>query len=80
MVQMSNGPAIKIIDENCKLDDPDAHDLLGIGSCGHYHDKCNVITNFEERKDIGRKNLLCYKYLISGHNILNCRNKKLFSL
>ena len=29
-----NWAAIKIIDENRKLDDPDAHDLLGIGSCG----------------------------------------------
>ena len=29
-----NWAAIKIIYENCKLDDPDAHDLLGIGSCG----------------------------------------------
>ena len=41
----------------------------------HYHDKCSVVTNFEERKEIARKNRLCYKCLIRG-NIRNCRNMR----
>ena len=52
--------------------------FLVCASCSkdHYHDKCSVVTNFEERKEIARKNRLCYKCLIRGHHLRNCRNKR----
>ena len=45
-------------------------------SKNHYHDKCSVVTDFEERKEIVRRNRLCFKCLVKGHNIRNCRNKR----
>ena len=45
-------------------------------SKNHYHDKCTVVTDPAERKEIARKNRLCYKCLFKGHNIKSCRNTR----
>ena len=42
----------------------------------HYHDKCSVVTDLDERKEIARKDRWCFKCLFRGHNIRNCRNKR----
>ena len=46
--------------------------------CGkdHYHDKCTVVTDIEERKEYAKKNRLCYKCLFKSHTIRNCRSKR----
>ena len=41
----------------------------------HYPDKCNVVTEIRQRKEIVRKNRLCYKCLFSGHPIRKCRSR-----
>ena len=51
--------------------------VLKCAFCGqqHYHDKCNVVTNLEARKEIISKNKLCYKCLFPGHISRDCRSK-----
>ena len=41
----------------------------------HYHDKCNVVTEIERRKEIVRKNRLCFKCLHVGHPIRKCTSR-----
>ena len=41
----------------------------------HYHDKCNVVTELERRKEMVRKHRLCFKCLMSGHPIRKCMSK-----
>ena len=45
--------------------------LNGIFACfnqlNDYHDKCTVVTDFGERKEIAKKNKLCFKCLLKGH-------------
>ena len=36
-------------------------------SQNHYHDKCNVVTDYESRKNIFWQNKLCFKCLRLGH-------------
>ena len=42
----------------------------------HYHDKCTVVTDPEERKDIVKKKRLCYRCMSKSHNIKFCKSKK----
>ena len=42
----------------------------------HYHDKCPIVTDPEKRKEIVRKERLCYKCLFKNHNIRKCRSKR----
>ena len=42
----------------------------------HYHDKCPVVTDFSERKEIAKKNKLCFKCLLKGHKIQKCRRTR----
>ena len=46
--------------------------------CGqsHYHDKCTVVTDLSERKEIVRKKRLCFKCLFSGHNARKCNKRR----
>ena len=41
----------------------------------HYHDKCNVTTDYESRKDIIWQNKLCFKCSRSGHFKRNCESQ-----
>ena len=41
----------------------------------HYHDKCNVVTDYGSRKNIIWQNKLCFKCLRSGHLKRNCESK-----
>ena len=41
----------------------------------HYSDKCNLITDVERRKEIVRKNRMCFRCLMTGHPIRKCRNR-----
>ena len=42
----------------------------------HFHDRCTVVTDLNERKEIVHKNRLCFKCLFRGHPIRNCHNKR----
>ena len=44
-------------------------------SGSHYSDKCNVITDTENRKQFVYDNKLCFKCLSPRHNRKNCRSK-----
>ena len=44
-------------------------------SQNHYHDKCNVVTDCEPRKNIIWQNKLCFKCLRPGHLKRNCESK-----
>ena len=35
----------------------------------HFHDKCSVVTDIKERKEIVRRNRLCYRCLLKAHSI-----------
>ena len=52
--------------------------ILACAFCkrNHFHDRCTVLTDVNQRKDIVRKNRLCYKCLFQGHAIRNCRSKR----
>ena len=42
----------------------------------HFHDRCTVVTDLNERKEIVHKNRLCFKCLFRGLPIRNCHNKR----
>ena len=42
----------------------------------HYSDKCTTVTEPEKRKDIARKERLCFKCLFRSHTIRNCRSRR----
>ena len=44
-------------------------------SQNHYHDKSNVVTDYESRKNIIWQNKLCFKCLRSGQLKRNCESK-----
>ena len=51
--------------------------VLACAFCGqnHFPDKCNVVTELAQRKEIVWKRRLCFKCLFSGHSVRRCRNK-----
>ena len=40
-----------------------------------YSDKCTIITDVDRRKEMVRRNRLCFKCLATGHPIRKCRSK-----
>ena len=41
----------------------------------HFSDKCTVVTDLDKRKEIVRKNRLCFKCLYLGQAIKSCQKK-----
>ena len=44
-------------------------------SQNHFHDKCHVVTEMKQRKDIVWKKRLCYRCLFAGHAVRKCKRK-----
>ena len=42
----------------------------------HFLDRCTVVTDLNKRKEVVRKNRLCFKCLYSGHSIKSCQKKR----
>ena len=42
----------------------------------HYSDRCTVVSDVGERKEVVKKNRLCFKCLCKEHAIRNCRSKR----
>ena len=40
----------------------------------HYSDQCQIVTDLKARKEILKKNRICFKCLKTGHTKLNCKS------
>ena len=41
----------------------------------HYSDKCNILTEIDKRRELLKRNRLCFNCLRGGHTKKNCRKQ-----